>query len=105
MTVFAGGSDHAAAVLRFYGKMGWASLAASLVFAEAVTAIVIVYTYGCPTLFQAFNDENRAYTIHHLCVWFPTVQQCLIVPPWLAGIFLGDFFRQHKKPSDGSAHD
>ena len=93
-----------AAVLCFYGKMGWASLTASLVLAEAVTALVIVYTYGCPSIFQAFNDENRANVIHHLCVWFPTAEQCIIVPFWLAGISLGDFFRQHKKPSDSACN-
>ena len=87
-----------AAALRFFGRMGRASLVASLMLAEGTVALVIVYTYGCPTLFQAFNDENRAYVIHHLRVWFPAVQQWMIVLPWLAGSFLGDLFLRQKEP-------
>lgn len=97
MRVFAGLLTLSAMFLRLYTKAGACSLTASLVLAQLFTAIVIVYTYGCPTLFEAFASENREYVLLHLRGNFPTDQQLLIVPPWLTGIVLGEILTRYKK--------
>ena len=84
-------------ILRRFTKAGAFSLAASLVLAEVFAAIAIVYTYGCPTLFQAFQGEHRESVLRHLLIWFPIFPQWLIVAPWLIGIALGELLNRHKK--------
>lgn len=80
-----------ATILRLCTKAGAVSLATSLLLSEIFAAIVIVYTYGCPTLLEAFARENRHYVLQHLRGnFFTTDQQWLIVAPWLAGIVLGE---------------
>ena len=98
--IFAGLLMLSAMILRLYTKAGALSLAGSLVLSELFTAIVIVYTYGCPTLFEAFDSENRQFALQHLRGNFPTVQQWLIVVPWLTGIVLGELLVRFKKAGD-----
>lgn len=86
-----------AVVLRTCTKAGTVSLVGSLLLAEAFTAIVIVYTYGYPTLFQALGGERRAYVLQHLRGNFPVREQWLIVPPWLGGIVLGGLLSQLRR--------
>lgn len=95
--IFAGFLTASAVILRLYTKACVFSLVASLVLAETFAAIVIVYTYGRPTLFQAFANEDRAYVLQHLRNNFVLIQQWLIVVPWLAGIVLGWFFARNRK--------
>lgn len=98
--LFAGFLMPSATILRRFTKAGALSLAASLVLAEVVAAIAIVYTYGCPTLFEAFDRANREFVLAHLRVWFPAVGQWLIVVPWLTGIVLGELLVRGKKAGD-----
>ena len=95
--IFAGLLTLSAMILRRFTKAGAFSLAASLVLAEVFAAIAIVYTYGCPTLFQAFQGEHRESVLRHLLIWFPIFPQWLIVAPWLIGIALGELLNRHKK--------
>lgn len=98
--VFAGLLTLSAMILRRFTKADAFSLVASLVLAEVFAAIVIVYTYGCPTLFNAFDSENRDSVLRHLRIWFPIFPQWLIVVPWLTGIALGEVLARHKKARD-----
>ena len=98
--IIAGFLTASAVILRRFTKAGPFSLVASLVLAEVFVAIVIVYTCGYPTLFEAFDSEHREFVLLHLRGWFPTVQQWLIVVPWLTGIVLGEVLTRRKKASD-----
>jgi hypothetical protein len=98
--IFAGLLTVSATLLRRYTKAGAFSLAASLLVIEVFMAVVIVYTYGCPTLFEAFGNEHRASAIQHLQSHFPTVEQWWIVTPWAAGIVFGAFWARHTKKGD-----
>lgn len=72
------------------------SLIASLLLAELFVAIVIVYTYGCPTLFEAFRSDHRQNVFKHVQSYFPGIQQIWIVVPWLVGVVLGDILARRK---------
>jgi hypothetical protein len=98
--IFAGFLMLSAMVLRRFTKAGAFSLAASLVLAEVFTAIMIVYICVSSTLFEAFDSENRRRVLIELRAWFPTVEQWLIVVPWLTGIVLGELLTRHKKAGD-----
>lgn len=86
-----------AIILRRWTKATAGSLIASLLLAEIFTAVVIVYIYGYPTLFQAFAREHRKAVFAFLSGQFPGIEQGLIIPPWLAGILVGEFLVRRRK--------
>jgi hypothetical protein len=89
-----------AALLRMYSKAGIWSLLISLVLIGIVIGAAVVYSYGCPTLFQAMASKNRAYVFEHFCVFFPPAAVAgliLIAAPWLGGIVLGTVFNRWRK--------
>lgn len=89
-----------ATILRRFTKAGAFSLAASLLLAEVCVALVIVYICVSATLLDAFGSENRWVVLMELRAWFPTVEQWLIVVPWLTGIALGELLARRKKAGD-----
>jgi hypothetical protein len=91
----------AATLLRLYTRTSAWPLMASLILIEMLIAAVVIYTYGCPTLFQAFSPDNRRYVLIHFRGNFPIVQQLFIVMPWLFGIVLGEVLTRRRK----SGHD
>ncbi len=100
--IFAAFLPVSAMMLRLYTKAGAFSLLVSLLLAEIFAAMAIVYTYGLPTLFQAFASEDRPYAIQHLRSYFPIIEQWLIVTPWLAGIVLGEVLARRRKAKRSS---
>ena len=78
------------------------SLVASLVMIELFITAVIIYTYGCPTLFQALTPEYREGVFHHFLTWFPE-QRWYIAAPWLLGIVVGETVTRLRKPSSGAS--
>jgi len=85
-------------LLRMYTRASVWSLLTSLVLIEILIGAVVVYEYGCPTLFQSFAAEKRAYVFQHFRDSFPSVaEHLLIAGPWLAGIVLGTIFARWRK--------
>jgi hypothetical protein len=84
--------------LRVYTRVSVWSLLVSLVLIEVLIGAVVIYTYGCPTLFQAFAAEHRAGVFQDLCGNFPPLGvHLLIAGPWLSGIVLGTIFLRWRK--------
>lgn len=95
--VFAAFLAISATILVRYTKAGALSLVASLLLIEVFLAIVIVYTYGCPTLFEAFDNEHRAFVLQHLQHHFLTAPHGWIIAPWFMGIGLGELWTRHRQ--------
>jgi hypothetical protein len=87
-----------AASLRLYTRANALSLVASLMLIELLIVAIIVYTYGCSTLFQALESEHRPWVFRHFLTWFPE-QRWYIVAPWLLGIVAGEILARTRKPT------
>lgn len=87
-------------LLRMYTNASTWSLLVSLVLIEIFIGAVVVYSYGCPTLFQAFASDNRGSVLWHFRETFPPADiHLLVAAPWLAGIIFGKIVARNRNAS------
>ena len=80
-----------AVLLRVYTNTNALALVLALLLFELFLALVIAYTYGCPSFVAAVGYEHRQYFLHQLSSWL-SEQRWYIVTPWLVGAGLGEVF-------------
>ena len=96
--IFAGLLVAAAVFLRLCTRASALSLVASLILVELFVIAVLIYLYGCPTLFSVLTVEDRTAFFVWLRMHF-VEQRWYIAAPWLIGVVLGEIVasRQRRK--------